>query len=201
MLTQAGSCDGRFEKTKRLFGDLVKKKGFNFEVPSERRRTLSIEDIIVTLQYVIALNNGQTVMGTGDDALKVEIDDIDHLGNRRVRGVGELLENQIRAGLAQMVRMARERMNLQDEPNPTPRAVLNTAPVAAAVRKFFGSSQLSQFMDQTNPLAELTHKRRLSALGPGGLHRKRAGFEVRDVHHTTMDGSAPLKHRKDRTSV
>ncbi len=187
---------GRYKinrKLSPLFTNLAKKKGFKFEIPSERRRTLSLEDIIVTLQYVIALNNGHAVLGSGDDMLKVEIDDIDHLGNRRVRGVGELLENQIRAGLAQMVRMARERMNLQDEPNPTPRAVLNTAPVAAAVRKFFGSSQLSQFMDQTNPLAELTHKRRLSALGPGGLHRKRAGFEVRDVHHTHYGRICPIE--------
>ena len=187
---------GRFKINRKLlplYSDLTKKKGFNFEIPSERRRTLSLEDIIVTLQYVIALNNGLTMLkGEGQD-VKVEVDDIDHLGNRRVRGVGELLENQIRMGLAQMARMARERMNLQDEPNPTPRSVLNTAPVAAAVRKFFGSSQLSQFMDQTNPLSELTHKRRMSALGPGGLHRKRAGFEVRDVHHTHYGRICPIE--------
>ncbi|MCB4756819.1 MAG: DNA-directed RNA polymerase subunit beta [Elusimicrobia bacterium] len=187
---------GRYKINRKLyplFEALTKKKGLKFEIPGDRRRTLCVEDIIVTLQYLIALNNGQTTMGSDKDAIKVEIDDIDHLGNRRVRGVGELLENQIRAGLAQMGRMARERMNLQDEPNPTPRAVLNTAPVAAAVRKFFGSSQLSQFMDQTNPLAELTHKRRLSALGPGGLHRKRAGFEVRDVHHTHYGRICPIE--------
>jgi len=187
---------GRFKINRKLlplYGSLLKKKGFNFELPSERRRTLCLEDIIVTLQYLIALNNGATSVKTEDGALKVEVDDIDHLGNRRVRGVGELLENQIRMGLAQMSRMARERMNLQDEPNPTPRSVLNTAPVAASVRKFFGSSQLSQFMDQTNPLSELTHKRRMSALGPGGLHRKRAGFEVRDVHHTHYGRICPIE--------
>jgi DNA-directed RNA polymerase subunit beta len=187
---------GRYKINRKLaplFADLSKRKGFNFEVPNERRRTLALEDIIVTLKYVIALNNGLTSLGEGDDKIKVEVDDIDHLGNRRVRGVGELLENQIRAGMAQMARMARDRMNLQDEPNPTPRGVLNTAPVAASVRKFFGSSQLSQFMDQTNPLSELTHKRRLSALGPGGLHRKRAGFEVRDVHHTHYGRVCPIE--------
>ncbi len=187
---------GRFKINRKLlplYSGLLKKKGFSFEIPSERRRTLCLEDIIVTLQYLIALNNGVTAIKTEEGAIKVEVDDIDHLGNRRVRGVGELLENQIRMGLAQMARMARERMNLQDEPNPTPRSVLNTAPVAASVRKFFGSSQLSQFMDQTNPLSELTHKRRMSALGPGGLHRKRAGFEVRDVHHTHYGRICPIE--------
>ncbi|MCG3204266.1 MAG: DNA-directed RNA polymerase subunit beta [Elusimicrobia bacterium] len=187
---------GRFKINRKLlplYSTLLKKKGFGFEIPSERRRTLSLEDIIVTLQYLIALNNGLTTIDVGNEKIKVEIDDIDHLGNRRVRGVGELLENQIRMGLAQMSRMARDRMNLQDEPNPTPRSVLNTAPVAASVRKFFGSSQLSQFMDQTNPLSELTHKRRMSALGPGGLHRKRAGFEVRDVHHTHYGRICPIE--------
>ncbi len=187
---------GRFKINRKLlplYSNLMKKKNFGFEIPSERRRTLAVEDIIVTLQYLIALNNSQTAIQANDGEVKVEIDDIDHLGNRRVRGVGELLENQIRMGLAQMARMARDRMNLQDEPNPTPRSILNTAPVAAAVRKFFGSSQLSQFMDQTNPLSELTHKRRMSALGPGGLHRKRAGFEVRDVHHTHYGRICPIE--------
>lgn len=187
---------GRFKINRKLlplFNQLTKKKGFGFDVPSDRRRTLSLEDIVVTLQYLIALNNGLTSLKADGQEVKVEVDDIDHLGNRRVRGVGELLENQIRIGLSQMTRMARERMNLQDEPNPTPRSVLNTAPVAAAVRKFFGSSQLSQFMDQTNPLSELTHKRRMSALGPGGLHRKRAGFEVRDVHHTHYGRICPIE--------
>jgi len=187
---------GRYKINRKLaplYDILAKKRGYKFEIPGERRRTLAVEDIIVTLQYLIALNNGQTDIKVGDEVIKVEIDDIDHLGNRRVRGVGELLENQVRAGLAQMARMARDKMNLQDDPNPAPRAILNTAPVAAAVRKFFGSSQLSQFMDQTNPLSELTHKRRMSALGPGGLHRKRAGFEVRDVHHTHYGRICPIE--------
>src|SRR5690606_22357527 len=110
------------------------------------------------------------------------IDDIDHLGNRRVRSVGELLQNQFRIGLARMERVIKERMTIQDVDIITPQALINIRPVVAAVKEFFGSSQLSQFMDQTNPLAELTNKRRLSALGPGGLSRERAGYEVRDVH-------------------
>jgi DNA-directed RNA polymerase beta subunit len=123
----------------------------------------------------------------------VKLDDIDHLGNRRVRGVGELLENQIRVGLAQMSRVIRDRMSVQDKSTLTPRNLLNTAPMVGILRKFFGTSQLSQFMDQINPLSEITHKRRLSALGPGGLNRKRAGFEVRDVHHTHYGRICPIE--------
>ena len=176
-----------------MFKELCQKKGFNFAVPAERRRTLIVEDILVTLQYLIALNNGLSFIEAGTDKIKVEVDDIDHLGNRRVRVVGELLENQLRIGLLQMARLARDKMNLPDKTILTPRIVLNTSPVVGIVRKFFGTSQLSQFMDQTNPLAELTHKRRLSALGPGGLHRKRAGFEVRDVHHTHYGRLCPIE--------
>ncbi|NLK08751.1 MAG: DNA-directed RNA polymerase subunit beta [Firmicutes bacterium] len=120
-------------------------------------------------------------------------DDIDHLGNRRVKTVGELLQNQFRIGLARMARVVRERMSIQDVDNITPRALINNRPVVAAINQFFGSSQLSQFMDQTNPLAELTHKRRLSALGPGGLSRQRAGFEVRDVHHSHYGRMCPIE--------
>ena len=112
------------------------------------------------------------------------VDDIDHLGNRRLRCVGELLQNQFRIGLTRMERVVRERMTIQDAESITPQVLINIRPVVAAIKEFFGSSQLSQFMDQTNPLAEITHKRRLSALGPGGLSRERAGFEVRDVHHS-----------------
>ena len=187
---------GRFKinrKLSPLLEELAKRKDFNFEVPSDRKRTLTVEDVIATIQHVILLNNEATKWPDEKSSFKIEVDDIDHLGNRRVRSVGELLENQLRAGLAQMARMVRERMNLQENPNPTPRAILNTTPAQAAVRKFFGSSQLSQFMDQTNPLAEITHKRRLSALGPGGLHRKRAGFEVRDVHHTHYGRLCPIE--------
>ena len=124
------------------------------------------EDIIASVDYLIHLN-----YGVGED------DDIDHLGNRRLRCVGELLQNQFRIGLARMERVVKERMTIQDIDIVTPQALINIRPVAAAIKEFFGSSQLSQFMDQTNPLAELTHKRRLSALGPGGLSRERAGFE------------------------
>ena len=121
------------------------------------------------------------------------MDDIDHLGNRRLKSVGELLQNQFRIGLSRMERVVRERMTIQDVDIITPQALINIRPVVAAIKEFFGSSQLSQFMDQTNPLAELTHKRRLSALGPGGLSRDRAGFEVRDVHHSHYGRMCPIE--------
>ncbi len=143
---------------------------------------ITIEDIISSINYIIHLN-----YNIGID------DDIDHLGNRRLRCVGELLQNQFRIGLARMERVVRERMTIQDIDIVTPQALINIRPVAAAIKEFFGSSQLSQFMDQTNPLAELTHKRRLSALGPGGLSRERAGFEVRDVHHSHYGRMCPIE--------
>ncbi|MDQ0340178.1 DNA-directed RNA polymerase subunit beta [Caldalkalibacillus uzonensis] len=139
-------------------------------------------DIIASVSYFINLLHG---IGNTDD--------IDHLGNRRLRSVGELLQNQFRIGLARMERVVRERMSIQDVNAITPQALINIRPVIAAVKEFFGSSQLSQFMDQTNPLAELTHKRRLSALGPGGLTRERAGFEVRDVHHSHYGRMCPIE--------
>ena len=120
-------------------------------------------------------------------------DDIDHLGNRRIRGVGELFQNQFRIGLSRMERVVRERMTIQDQEAVSPQAFINIRPVSSAIKEFFGSSQLSQFMDQNNPLAELTHKRRLSALGPGGLSRERAGFEVRDVHHSHYGRMCPIE--------
>ena len=119
------------------------------------------------------------------------VDDIDHLGNRRIRSVGELLQNQIRVGLTRLERVVRERMGLQDMDVAMPSNLINIRPVTAAIKEFFGSSQLSQFMDQTNPLAELTHKRRLSALGPGGLNRERATFDVRDVHFSSLRSHVP----------
>ncbi len=140
------------------------------------------EDIIVSINYCIHLEYG---IGTKDD--------IDHLGNRRIRAVGELLQNQYRIGLSRMERVVRERMTTQDADGITPQSLINIKPVTAAVKEFFGSSQLSQFMDQNNPLAELTHKRRLSALGPGGLSRDRAGFEVRDVHYTHYGRMCPIE--------
>ena len=187
---------GRFKMNRKLmpfFEALADRKDFSFEIPNDRRRTLTREDIIATLQYAIHLNNESPTFEFKGKSSKVEIDDIDHLGNRRIRSVGELLENQIRAALAQMARLVRERLNVQENLQLTPRTVVNASPVVAAVRRFFGSSQLSQFMDQTNPLSEMTHKRRLSALGPGGLNRKRAGFEVRDVHHTHYGRLCPIE--------
>ncbi|NLA05316.1 MAG: DNA-directed RNA polymerase subunit beta [Firmicutes bacterium] len=139
-------------------------------------------DIVATISYILNLMDG---IG--------EADDIDHLGNRRLRGVGELLQNQFRIGLSRMERVVRERMTIQDVDAITPQALINIRPVIASIKEFFGSSQLSQFMDQTNPLAELTHKRRLSALGPGGLRRERAGFEVRDVHHSHYGRVCPIE--------
>lgn len=141
-----------------------------------------IEDIIASVSYILNLNYG---IGA--------VDDIDHLGNRRLRTVGELLQNQFRIGLARMERVVKERMTIQDIDVTTPQALINIRPVTAAIKEFFGSSQLSQFMDQNNPLAELTHKRRLSALGPGGLSRERAGFEVRDVHHSHYGRMCPIE--------
>ncbi len=141
-----------------------------------------LDDIIASINYQFNLFSD---VGT--------IDDIDHLGNRRIRSVGELLQNQVRIGLSRMERVTRERMTVQDMESITPQALVNIRPVSAAIKEFFGSSQLSQFMDQTNPLSELTHKRRLSALGPGGLSRERAGFEVRDVHHSHYGRMCPIE--------
>ena len=142
--------------------------------------TLTRNDIIAVLRMMIRINNGDG-----------QVDDIDHLGNRRVRAVGELVQNQVRVGLLRMERMVKEKMTLVEQENASPQALVNIRPVVAAVREFFGGSQLSQFMDQTNPLAELTHKRRLSALGPGGLSRERAGFDVRDVHFLPLRTHLP----------
>ena len=154
------------------------------EVPREREflRELTREDIFETIKYLLKLMNGEG-----------SVDDIDHLGNRRLRSVGELLQNQFRIGLSRMERVVRERMTIQDVDVITPQVLINIRPVVAAIKEFFGSSQLSQFMDQTNPLAELTHKRRLSALGPGGLSRERAGFEVRDVHNSHYGRMCPIE--------
>ncbi len=146
------------------------------------KRTLSMEDFVKIITYMYQLSNGYG-----------EIDDIDHLGNRRVRSVGELLENQFRVGLVRMERAIRERMSISDLDTVMPHDLVNSKPVSAVIKEFFGSSQLSQFMDQTNPLAELTHKRRLSALGPGGLSRERAGFEARDVHPTHYGRICPIE--------
>ena len=160
ILAEAGSDEELKEVIKRDIHDLIPKH-------------ITKEDIIASINYNMHLEGG---IGTQDD--------IDHLGNRRIRAVGELLQNQYRIGLSRMERVVRERMTTQDMEGVSAQSLINIKPVTAAVKEFFGSSQLSQFMDQNNPLAELTHKRRLSALGPGGLSRDRAGFEVRDVHYT-----------------
>ena len=143
---------------------------------------ITVDDMFASINYVTCLANG---IG--------EIDDIDHLGNRRVRSVGELLQNQFRIGLSRMERVVRERMTIQDQDIITPQTLINTRPIMATINEFFGSSQLSQFMDQPNPLAELRHKRRISALGPGGLSRERAGFEVRDVHYSHYGRMCPIE--------
>ena len=144
--------------------------------------TLSADDIVAVIKILVELRNGRG-----------EIDDIDHLGNRRVRSVGELAENQFRAGLVRVERAVKERLSQAESENLMPHDLINAKPVSAAIREFFGSSQLSQFMDQTNPLSEITHKRRVSALGPGGLTRERAGFEVRDVHPTHYGRVCPIE--------
>ena len=155
------------------------------EIPLGELPTLRRDDILAAVKYLVDLKNGA-------DPEK-RIDDIDHLGNRRVRVVGELLENQYRIGLVRMERAIKERMSLQEIETLMPHDLINSKPVSAVIKEFFGSSQLSQFMDQTNPLSSVTHKRRLSALGPGGLTRERAGFEVRDVHPTHYGRICPIE--------
>jgi DNA-directed RNA polymerase subunit beta len=177
--------DSRFFDDKRYdlgrVGRYKLNKKLGLSTP-ETRRTLTREDIVAAVDYLIGLHYDEG-----------QVDDIDHLGNRRIRSVGELLQNQFRIGLTRLERIVRERMTLQDADTLTPANLLNTKPLVAAIREFFGSSQLSQFMDQTNPLAELTHKRRLSALGPGGLSRERAGFAVRDIHPSHYGRICPVE--------
>src|SRR5579863_10366743 len=177
----------RFDLSKVGRFKLDKNLGISEEEARERawdkdRRVLDNQDFVSIIRKVIQLNNGHG-----------EADDIDHLGNRRVRAVGELLQNQFRMGLIRMERIIKERMTISDSGTITSASLINARPVVAAIKEFFGSSQLSQFMDQTNPLAELTHKRRLSALGPGGLSRERAGFDVRDVHQSHYGRICPIE--------
>ncbi|MGO4105013.1 DNA-directed RNA polymerase subunit beta [Leifsonia sp. YAF41] len=158
---------------------------------------LTLQDILATIKYLVALHDNQTTIagtraGKATD-IRIDIDDIDHFGNRRIRAVGELIQNQVRTGLSRMERVVRERMTTQDIEAITPQTLINVRPVVAAIKEFFGTSQLSQFMDQNNPLAGLTHKRRLSALGPGGLSRDRAGVEVRDVHPSHYGRMCPIE--------
>ena len=172
---------GRFKVNKKL--------GLDLELSQSM---LSISDIVATLRYLVALHRGDLTMDYGRE-VRVEKDDIDHFGNRRLRTVGELIQNQVRIGLSRMERVVRERMTTQDVEAITPQTLINIRPVVASIKEFFGTSQLSQFMDQTNPLSGLTHKRRLSALGPGGLSRDRAGFEVRDVHPSHYGRMCPIE--------
>ncbi|GAA1962954.1 DNA-directed RNA polymerase subunit beta [Catenulispora subtropica] len=157
---------------------------------------LTEDDIVATIKFLVKLHAGETEMdpqAEGAPMVVVEEDDIDHFGNRRLRSVGELIQNQVRTGLARMERVVRERMTTQDVEAITPQTLINIRPVVASIKEFFGTSQLSQFMDQTNPLSGLTHKRRLNALGPGGLSRERAGFEVRDVHPSHYGRMCPIE--------
>jgi len=167
-----------------------KKLGLTREL---RDTVLTLDDIVATIKYIVALHAGETEVPAPGGTVRVETDDIDHFGNRRLRTVGELIQNQVRTGLARMERVVRERMTTQDVEAITPQTLINIRPVVASIKEFFGTSQLSQFMDQTNPLAGLTHKRRLSALGPGGLSRERAGFEVRDVHSSHYGRMCPIE--------
>ncbi len=177
---------GRFKVNKKLGLDLELKQSL-----------LTISDIVATLRYLVTLHRGDVdrgdlLMEYGCE-VRIEKDDIDHFGNRRLRTVGELIQNQVRIGLSRMERVVRERMTTQDVEAITPQTLINIRPVVASIKEFFGTSQLSQFMDQTNPLSGLTHKRRLSALGPGGLSRDRAGFEVRDVHPSHYGRMCPIE--------
>ena len=164
---------GRYKLNQRL--------GLDSEIP-RTVRTITKADIVAVVRRMIEINTG-----------KANRDDIDHLGNRRVKTVGELIMNKLRVGLRRMERVVKERMSIREIDNMTPVSLVNIRPIVASVREFFGSSQLSQFMEQTNPLAELTHKRTLSALGPGGLRRERAGFDVRDVHHSHYGRICPIE--------
>ncbi|WP_299519339.1 DNA-directed RNA polymerase subunit beta [uncultured Serinicoccus sp.] len=154
---------------------------------------LGTDDIVATIKYLVALHAGEQAVSSPSGEVPAEVDDIDHFGNRRLRSVGELIQNQVRTGLSRMERVVRERMTTQDVEAITPQTLINIRPVVASIKEFFGTSQLSQFMDQNNPLSGLTHKRRLSALGPGGLSRDRAGMEVRDVHPSHYGRMCPIE--------
>ena len=171
---------------------------FGHPIPDDYRKDdqqlLSDDDIIDTIRYMVALHAGDpSYMTMSGVEIRVQTDDIDHFGNRRIRTVGELIQNQVRVGLTRLERVVRERMTTQDPEAITPQSLINIRPVVASIKEFFGTSQLSQFMDQPNPLAGLTHRRRLSALGPGGLSRERAGFEVRDVHPSHYGRMCPIE--------
>ncbi|GGM03547.1 DNA-directed RNA polymerase subunit beta [Nakamurella endophytica] len=182
--------DKRYDLAKVGRYKLNKKLGLDVPVSTG---TLTEDDLVSTVEYLLRLHDGQETWDVRGQELPVETDDIDHFGNRRLRTVGELIQNQIRVGLSRMERVVRERMTTQDVEAITPQTLINIRPVVASIKEFFGTSQLSQFMDQTNPLAGLTHKRRLSALGPGGLSRDRASLEVRDVHPSHYGRMCPIE--------
>jgi DNA-directed RNA polymerase subunit beta len=173
---------GKLTEERELIAGTISRLGFG--PGPDRSRFLTVEDCLATMSYLVKLHKGDA---------GYDVDDIDHFGNRRLRSVGELIQNQVRIGLSRMERVVRERMTTQDLEAITPQTLINIRPIVSAIREFFGTSQLSQFMDQTNPLAGITHKRRLSALGPGGLSRERAGFEVRDVHPSHYGRMCPIE--------
>ena len=183
---------GRYKVEKKLGRDYGEKDAETYS--TEVEGMLQIEDIIDTIKYVIALHAGEESFENKlGRTIPVRLDDIDHFGNRRIRTVGELVQNQVRVGLSRLERVVRERMTTQEPEAITPQSLINIRPIQASLKEFFGTSQLSQFMDQPNPIAALTHRRRLSALGPGGLSRERAGFEVRDVHPSHYGRMCPIE--------
>ena len=183
---------GRYKISQTLGRDYGEKDAETYKI--EEEGMLHVEDMLDSIKYVIALHAGEkTITNNVNRQVDVKLDDIDHFGNRRIRTVGELVQNQVRVGLSRLERVVRERMTTQEPEAITPQSLINIRPIQAALKEFFGTSQLSQFMDQPNPIAGLTHRRRLSALGPGGLSRERAGFEVRDVHHSHYGRMCPIE--------
>ncbi|AZN30925.1 DNA-directed RNA polymerase subunit beta [Flaviflexus salsibiostraticola] len=191
LLTNLYLSDKRYDLAKVGRYKINKKLGLDVE---NRSRQLTLEDIVGAIHYILALHADRAEANCGGPhEVAIEFDDIDHFGNRRIRAVGELIQNQVRTGLSRLDRMVRERMTTQEAAAITPSSLINIRPIVAAIKEFFGTSQLSQFMDQNNPLSGLTHKRRLSALGPGGLARDRAGMEVRDVHSSHYGRMCPIE--------
>jgi len=183
---------GRYKLSQTLGRDYGEKDAETYKVENEGM--LHVEDMLDTIKYVVALHAGETsITNNLKRRVDVKLDDIDHFGNRRIRTVGELVQNQVRVGLSRLERVVRERMTTQEPEAITPQTLINIRPIQASLKEFFGTSQLSQFMDQPNPIAGLTHRRRLSALGPGGLSRERAGFEVRDVHPSHYGRMCPIE--------
>ena len=183
---------GRYKLSQTLGRDYGEKDAETYKI--EEEGMLHVDDMLDTIKYVIALHaREKTITNNVKRQVDVKLDDIDHFGNRRIRTVGELVQNQVRVGLSRLERVVRERMTTQEPEAITPQSLINIRPIQAALKEFFGTSQLSQFMDQPNPVAGLTHRRRLSALGPGGLSRERAGFEVRDVHPSHYGRMCPIE--------